>query len=1485
MNDLVEIQTKRHPLKQERSTFNLPAGMSIDEMLNTVKMGPTLRRQCHVFVDGNKVPHDRWSMTIPTAGQKVFVSVLPTGGGDGGKGILRIVLTIVIIAAAVATGNLAAASLGFQTGTTAFAVTSAVVAAGVTTVGNLLINALIPPSRPNIGLNQSFVADSPTLDISAARNTVNRFGVIPRILGKHKIVPPYGAKPFTELVGNDQFLRLLFVIGYGPVVMTDLRIGDIPVGEFDDVQVEIREGVAGVVTTTTLYTNAVDEQAFGGLQLKQGVPAIRATIADTDEFSVEVQFPSLLRISPSGEKQPLTVDIKVEYRLQPAVPFVDAGTISVTAATTAAVRQGFRVANLAPGTYDIQLTKLTADLESDPQAQDATFWAKLRSVKNVAPISFPGLALVEMRIKATDQLNGIVDQFSLIASGKYINWDSGGAEWGGVGEEEETSNPAALYRTVLQDSANAQALPDSRLDLPSIQAFHDFCEANDFEFNANLDFSSTVEETLKEVCKAGRGSPSQVDGKYGVLIDQAQTTIAQYFTPNNSRGFKSTKTFIEQPHAYRTSFINENEGYISDEQIVFNDGFNSGNATRFEALKFFGVTDPDQVFELARYFQKVSALRPENYSFFTDIENLVCTRGSLIRVNHDVTKFGRGFGRIKAIIESAPPGDIDQIVLDSEVTFDTSGTHVLRVRRLDGTELVGTPFTITDTPAGQSTNVLTIPAGTSISEGSALIGGLAMFGIVDLESVELVVAGIKPKGDLEAEILCFDYDEEIFETDVAPPFTSNITPDPQIPIPIIESVTVKETALLIDSAGIQFVDLDVNIIIPPGGNNGFIINVLEVQVRIVGSTDPFASFIANGDASLVTIARLPIGTALEIKVRYKTPTADGGFSAITNFTIPGLNPVDVVQTVSGLQLFGKAHETIFEGNDIKVTWRHSGFHEFVGGEFGADGSTPPWFRDYFVRIYNGDGLGVNAAVIREESVTDTFYTYTQEKNFEDHSDSAKRQMTIGVVQRGNEGQESAEESRITVNNPTPAALAGIVVSGSPETIFIKYIIPIDNDLAGVIAHFSTSQGFTPSDSNIGFIGDFGTAILSDLETGVEYFIRIGAFDKFGTDGIILSSEFSFTTPNVNIAPDSITETEIADDSISTPKLQANAITGDKVDANTIVAGNIAAGAITSDELDTDAVIASKIAAGSITADKYAELRQTLPYNGGDSLDLTHPFEIPFNIPSETTDIVAVKLSFQILPYRAYSTIVSNISQTSPTTTSDPETSPTSTEDLGETHNHTYALTDSGSGNTASFSPTTREIYSTSSGQFTITTEDGHNHTVTVHGGSLPTGSKTLVISGGTLGSASAGLVDTSEVNGHIHQLIIADNGGTGAGVFSSSGSLRASGGGNVDSTESPAKHTHDVIIAAHDHQVTIAGHTHAITFGITEQAPSSASVGLKVDDGSGFGSELGLFAANQVEFDITSEFAGSLGIKRLKFTANENMRIDYQLEIKIDITA
>lgn len=108
------------------------------------------------------------------------------------------------------------------------------------------------------------------------------------------------------------------------------------------------------------------------------------------------------------------------------------------------------------------------------------------------------------------------------------------------------------------------------------------------------------------------------------------------------------------------------------------------------------------------------------------------------------------------------------------------------------------------------------------------------------------------------------------------------------------------------------------------------------------------------------------------------------------------------------------------------------------------------------------------------------------------------------------------------------------------------------------------------------IGDFvdpaDQAILDNLANGK---LPDGSGDLVKEDDILFKPG------------DEVTETNIADDAISTPKLKANAITAEKIEANAITAPKIDAGAVTASKIAAQAITSDKIAANAITSNKIA----------------------------------------------------------------------------------------------------------------------------------------------------------------------------------------------------------------------------------------------------------------------------------------------------------
>ncbi len=202
-----------------------------------------------------------------------------------------------------------------------------------------------------------------------------------------------------------------------------------------------------------------------------------------------------------------------------------------------ALRKGLQFA-VTRGQYDVRLKRVTADSVSD-LVYDATIWTALRTIRYTQPIAMTGLAMTALRIKATDQLNGVIDRLNGVVQSILPDWN--GSAW----VSQATANPASIFRHVLQGSANARPLDDSRLDLGRLQTWHDNCAAASREFNAVIDYDVAVSDVLQDVAAAGRASPMLIDGKWSIVEDKPQTVPIQHFTPRNTSGFQGDKSFAD----------------------------------------------------------------------------------------------------------------------------------------------------------------------------------------------------------------------------------------------------------------------------------------------------------------------------------------------------------------------------------------------------------------------------------------------------------------------------------------------------------------------------------------------------------------------------------------------------------------------------------------------------------------------------------------------------------------------------------------------------------------------------------------------------------------------------------------------------------------------------------------------------------------------------------------------------------------------------
>lgn len=326
-----------------------------------------------------------------------------------------------------------------------------------------------------------------------------------------------------------------------------------------------------------------------------------------------------------------------------------------------------------------------------------SFTSKNTNTKPVVDPTGTKIARSALQIQATDQINGQIDGINAIVQSICPDWDVATQTW----ITRPTSNPASLYRYVLQHPANARPVPDTQFDLVQLQHWHEYCNqtrtvtytdsaSNSYTLTTTLQYNNilgnsprAVLEVLRDICAAGRASPAMVDGKWSVVIDEPKATIVQHFTPHNSWGFEATKMLPKMPDGLKVQFNDRDNDYVQKEVLVTYANKTPSSASFLESIQLPGVTSTAEAIDHARWHLAQIKLRPEVYTINTDLEYIVCNRGDRVKVTHDVPLWGGGSGRIKNIIASGPTvysTTVYGFLLDEEIYIDPAKSYNIRLR-------------------------------------------------------------------------------------------------------------------------------------------------------------------------------------------------------------------------------------------------------------------------------------------------------------------------------------------------------------------------------------------------------------------------------------------------------------------------------------------------------------------------------------------------------------------------------------------------------------------------------------------------------------------------------------------------------------------------------------------------------------------------------------------------------------------------------------
>lgn len=341
------------------------------------------------------------------------------------------------------------------------------------------------------------------------------------------------------------------------------------------------------------------------------------------------------------------------------------------------------------------------------------------------------------------------------------------------------------------------------------------------------------------------------------------------------------------------------------------------------------------------------------------------------------------------------------------------------------------------------------------------------------------------------------------------------------------------------------------------------IDLLRYEIR-QGSSFDAGTVVSRTDAIFSTI-RIAEGVNETITYHIKAVDTSKIFSQNADSVAVAIDTSETTLVVpTGLQLT-TASEIAFDGTNvvsIVATWSNN-----------AEAS-PDW-SSYDLLLEN-----VPAGSVSAYSTSDTQYRWEVVPN-----------TLYGVSVRavdvsGNRTQYSTQERITSTRDETaPSDPTNLVADGTFTQILLTWNHGGEPDLSHFLIFRNTVDDSTTATQVGSAIKEFSGSLATHLDTpptNDSYFYWIKAVDSSNNISGFSNSD-SADSPGIGILPGSITETEIADNAISTPKLRANAVVAAKIAAGQIGTDHLVAGAVTADKMTVTQLSAIVANLGTITS--------------------------------------------------------------------------------------------------------------------------------------------------------------------------------------------------------------------------------------------------------------------------------------------------------------
>jgi len=651
-----------HPITCEgQQTFAAP-------LVKGETLGQFLRREVpdwtgdawEVCINGVVVPHEVMERVRPK--ETALIEV---------RGMVKKQALYLVAFAALTWWTMGAFAAAGAAGGTVFGLSGMAAYAATAAVyvgGSMLINKALGPKPPSAGSSQ---AADPVYSINSARNAPRPYEPLPILFGSTQITPDVASMPYVSYEGNNQFMGMVLTPGLNVHSIETIYNGDTPLASFEGVETFLSGLPGHPEQIIPLFSNA---DSIAGGELETGGWVQRTSSADA--LKLQLDFEGLLYdVDSKGKFNKNDVTFQIQYRKVGTEGWTTAAPLNISNRDSNTVRRTVTL-NVERGQYDVRVQMGQSYWHDGTPHDECRFtWTTLKTIQP-DEADYTGISRIGIRIKATGQLNGALDEVRMVAHSAPIPvWN--GTAW----VTQHTSNPGAqllAYARGIRD-ANGRliagiGLSDSQIDIPALQAFMVHCAENGYAYDAYIKDDRNRQEMVEAIALAGLGQTSWASGKFSVVwasSSQPLTGVVNMATMKRG-SFQVDYTLKSGADGVEYTYVDPATWSPVTLRVPAPGVTTMQNPARITGE---GITDEAHAARLARYHLAQHLFQSKDITYGASLEHLTYRRMSVLALSHDMTQWGFG-GRL---VGASRTGGVVTVQLGEAVPFLASRYVGLRV--------------------------------------------------------------------------------------------------------------------------------------------------------------------------------------------------------------------------------------------------------------------------------------------------------------------------------------------------------------------------------------------------------------------------------------------------------------------------------------------------------------------------------------------------------------------------------------------------------------------------------------------------------------------------------------------------------------------------------------------------------------------------------------------------------------------------------------